>query len=67
MLADAEGQARVSREVADVLIYALLLCHATGIDPLTAMAEKLEENRKKYPAHTSRGKSTKYTDLPEPS
>ena len=67
LLANAEGRASVSGEIADVLIYALLLCHSTGIDPLTAIAEKLEENRQKYPADISRGKATKYTDLPKPS
>ena len=52
-----EKAAEQKAELADVLIYALLLADRLGIDPLEAIATKLEENNRKYPADKSRGKS----------
>jgi NTP pyrophosphatase (non-canonical NTP hydrolase) len=63
LLETAEGRTSIAREIADVLIYSLLLCDATGIDPMTAIGEKLVENEHKYPAELSRGKPSKYTQL----
>jgi len=57
----------VAHEIADVLTFALLFCHATGIDPVAAVEEKLEINAKKYPVELSKGNATKYTDLPKMS
>lgn len=53
----------VREEVADVLIYALLLAHDLGIDPADAVRAKLEVNAAKYPADKSRGSRAKYTEL----
>ncbi|MCE5247839.1 nucleotide pyrophosphohydrolase [bacterium] len=53
----------VERELADVLIYCLLLAHDAGIDPEEAIARKLEENAAKYPAEKARGSRAKYTEL----
>lgn len=50
-------------ELADVMLYCLLLADRLGIDPLDAMEHKLEKNRAKYPVEKARGRSTKYTDL----
>jgi dCTP diphosphatase len=57
---DAE---RSREEIADVLIYALLFCHAQGIDPAEAVREKLAINEEKYPVELSRGKSAKWDEL----
>jgi NTP pyrophosphatase (non-canonical NTP hydrolase) len=54
---------RLRAEVADVLIYALLLCEETGIDPAQAISEKLVQNAAKYPSHLAKGRATKYTEL----
>jgi len=62
-LATAEQREQVSDEIADVLIFSLLFCHATGIDPLEAIGTKLSKNAKKYPVARSKGNATKYTDL----
>src|SRR5690606_21341637 len=62
-LSDAAAIAEMRREIADVLIYSLLFCHAAGIDPLSAIRAKLEENAAKYPVELARGKATKYTEL----
>jgi len=38
----------------------LNLADKLGIDPLKAAADKLEKNRRKYPADAARGKADKY-------
>lgn len=53
----------VASEIADVLIYALNLCHQLDVDPARAVRDKLETNREKYPVDQSRGRAAKYTDL----
>lgn len=59
----AERRAEIEAEVADVMIYCLLLAHDAGIDVEAAVLAKLDDNAKKYPAAKARGKSTKYTEL----
>lgn len=54
---------RVREELADVMTYCLLLADAIGVDPVEAMAEKLEMTRQKYPVEKSRGRSDKYDQL----
>lgn len=55
--------ARVTRELADVLTYCFLLSDRLGLDPDTIVLEKLEETRAKYPVDKARGRSTKYDRL----
>lgn len=55
----------VEEEVADVMMYCLMLCDKTGIDPEEAMKKKLIRNREKYPVDKARGCSKKYTELGE--
>lgn len=50
----------VRHEMADVLIYLVLLADKLGIDLMAAAAEKVAINAAKYPADTVRGKATKY-------
>ncbi|WP_307791159.1 nucleotide pyrophosphohydrolase [Streptomyces actuosus] len=40
---------RVRDEVADVLAYLLQLCEVLGIDPLAALAAKIERNEQRFP------------------
>lgn len=54
---------RISDEIADVLIFALLFCQKAGIDPERAIEEKLETNRQRCPVNKARGRSAKYTEL----
>ena len=54
---------RTREEIADVLNFALLLCHELGIDPAEAVREKLAVNEEKYPVELSRGKATKWDEL----
>lgn len=53
----------IEEEIADVLIYALLLAHDTGIDPTEAVRRKLAKNDEKYPAEKAKGSRAKYTEL----
>ncbi|MBS3956049.1 MAG: nucleotide pyrophosphohydrolase [Clostridiales bacterium] len=59
----ARRRDQIEAEIADVLIYALLLAHDTGIDPVAAIERKLAANDAKYPADKARGKRNKYTEL----
>ena len=50
-------------ELADVLIYTLLLCREVGVSPGDAVLAKIEKNRAKYPVDQSRGSAKKYTEM----
>ncbi len=63
LLADVAKRVPIERELADVLIFALLLCHETHTDPISAIRRKLRENAEKYPVELARGKADKYRDL----
>jgi len=53
----------LSDEVADVLIYALTFCQASGIDPAAAVRFKLKKNAEKYPVELAKGRADKYDKL----
>jgi len=55
--------ARVKEELADVLIFALLLIEKYGLDLERIVLEKLAANEEKYPADKARNSAAKYTDL----
>ncbi|MDA0688339.1 MAG: nucleotide pyrophosphohydrolase [Proteobacteria bacterium] len=59
---DEETQSRVAEELADILLYTLLLSDRLGIDLVSAAQAKLQSNARKYPAEKVRGSSRKYTD-----
>ena len=63
LVASKTGHGKLSDEIADVLIYALLFCEAAGIDPEAAIRIKLQKNGEKYPVEKSKGSAKKYTDL----
>lgn len=50
-------------ELADVLIYCLLLADRLGVDPDTIVREKLAVNSAKYPVDAAKGRSEKYDRL----
>lgn len=54
---------KVKEELADVLIYALLLADKLGLDVKQIVLEKLAENAGKYPVEKAKGNARKYTDL----
>jgi NTP pyrophosphatase (non-canonical NTP hydrolase) len=54
---------RVREELADVLIFALLLLKKYDLNFEEIVLKKLKANEKKYPADKARDTATKYTDL----
>jgi dCTP diphosphatase len=62
-LATPDGRNQCAAEVADVLIFLLLLCEKVGIDPIAAIEKKLKENAAKYPVKLAKGNATKYSRL----
>jgi NTP pyrophosphatase (non-canonical NTP hydrolase) len=67
LLESDRGREEIADEVADVLIFTLLFCNATNVDPLMAVKQKIEKNAAKYPTHLAKGNAAKYTDLHESS
>lgn len=55
--------AKVREELADVVMYALLLAHESKIDLAEAIKAKLMANEAKYPVDKSKGRSTKHDQL----
>lgn len=55
--------ARVREELADILIFALMLLEKYGLDLEKIVQEKLASNAEKYPADKARNSAAKYTDL----
>ncbi|EZP78212.1 MazG nucleotide pyrophosphohydrolase [Parageobacillus genomosp. 1] len=53
----------IKDEIADVVIYALLLSHELGIDLEKAVIDKIKKNEQKYPIEKSFGLKKKYTEL----
>lgn len=60
--ADSEKKIRkIKEELADVLIYSLLMGNDLGLDISEIVNTKIEENNRKYPADKAYGKADKYT------
>jgi len=62
-LADAAKKAGVAEEIADVVMFAMLLSDRLGIDLAEAIPAKLAANEQKYPVKLARGNARKYTEL----
>lgn len=58
-----DDRARIQEEVADVVMYAMLLADKAGFDLPQAIAAKLARNGEKYPIEKARGRSDKYDKL----
>lgn len=54
---------KVKDELADVLVYALLMAHGYGFDVSEIIMEKMKKNGEKYPVDKARGTSKKYNEL----
>lgn len=61
--AKAADHAKIKEEIADVLIYTLLLAHESKIDLTDAVRAKLKRNSEKYPVDKAKGRSDKYDQL----
>ncbi|MFF7986695.1 nucleotide pyrophosphohydrolase [Streptomyces sp. NPDC007901] len=49
VMADPDTAHKVTDEVADVLAYLLQLCEVLDIDPLAALAAKIDRNEQRFP------------------
>ncbi|MFI8947005.1 nucleotide pyrophosphohydrolase [Streptomyces sp. NPDC053750] len=49
VMTDPDTAHRVRDEVADVLAYLLQFCEVLGVDPLAALAAKIERNEARFP------------------
>jgi len=54
---------KLRAELADVLVYCLLLSDKHGLDIQQIIHEKLESNGLKYPVEKSKGSAKKYNEL----
>jgi NTP pyrophosphatase (non-canonical NTP hydrolase) len=54
---------KISEELADVIIYAVLMSDVCGFDLCEIVSSKLDKNTIKYPIDKSKGSSKKYTEL----
>ncbi len=54
---------RVEEELADILIYAVLMAEKNNLKIDEIILKKLEQNRLKYPIEKAKGKNLKYTEL----
>lgn len=62
-IAEPAQQQAIGEELADVLIFSLLLAKELKVDPAEIILRKLELNAKKYPVEKARGSAKKYTEL----
>jgi dCTP diphosphatase len=62
-LVDPAKRSGVADEIADVVMFAMLLADRLGIDLAEAISAKLAANERKYPVELARGNARKYTDL----
>ncbi len=53
----------IEEELADVLIYCILMADVMGMDVSEIISKKLQVNKKKYPVEKAYVKSDKYTEL----
>ena len=58
-----KNRSDIERELADIVIYCLLMAHETNVDVAAAIDAKLAENASKYPTEVARGRREKYTEL----
>jgi len=59
---DERKREGIRHELADVMLYLIQLADKTGVDLRSAVLEKMELNRAKYPAAQVRGDMRKYTE-----
>lgn len=58
-----EKREKLAAEIADILIFALLFAHETGVDVEKAILDKIRHNESRYPVDKAKGSAKKYTEL----
>ena len=59
----ATKRAAVGEELADILIYTVMMAMRLGIDLELTTVEKMSQNRRKYPVDKAQGIAKKYTEF----
>lgn len=59
----SEKRPQIAQELADIMIYIIMMAHDLNIDLEQAILDKMDRNEEKYPVNKSRGKSSKYDEL----
>jgi len=54
---------KLKDELADVLMYALLLADKNNLDIHQIVLDKIKKNAEKYPVEKAKGNATKYSEL----
>lgn len=54
---------KVCEELADVVIYSILMAESLDVDLFAEIDKKLEKNNQKYPVEKAKGNSKKYTEF----
>lgn len=62
---DGADTNKVKEEVADILIFTILITEKYGFDIPEIISEKIKLNNEKYPIEKSKGTAQKYSDLNE--
>jgi dCTP diphosphatase len=60
---DPVMKVRIEDEIADIFIYLLRIVRKTNTNLETAVKNKMQKNREKYPVELSRGNAKKYDEL----
>lgn len=60
---DECNKGRLTEELADIFIYAIMLGHKMNINIEKAILKKISINEKKYPIEKAKGNYKKHTDL----
>lgn len=56
-------QEKLEEELADVMMYALLLAHKHNLDIIQIIENKIKRNNEKYPVEKAKGTAKKYNEL----
>ncbi len=62
-LKDPVLREKVKHELADILCFCINFSNVTGIDIASAVIDKIEHNRQKYPVEKAKNTAKKYTEL----
>ena len=54
---------RLKEELADIMMYALLLVDKHGLDLFEIIESKIKKNNEKYPVEKAKGNAKKYNEL----
>lgn len=60
---DVAMQGEVDEELADVIIYSILMAESLNVDIEDIILKKLDKNIKKYPVSKAKGSNKKYDQL----